>query len=121
MYYLTVIKIFSCLFPEKYFLSFVIPPFHLGAVIVLIIKKISVVELVVELGWNYMKFHPYSTHNSTLFNVLILKVITSQRWKCGITFRKIIFQRIMAEKLVTTQVGLSYSPMHNFPRCNQRE
>ena len=23
--------------------------------------------------------------------------------------------------LVTTQVGLSYSPMHNFPRCNQRE
>ena len=22
---------------------------------------------------------------------------------------------------VTTQVGLSYSPMHNFPRCNQRE
>ena len=25
------------------------------------------------------------------------------------------------QKLVTTQVGLSYSPMHNFPRCNQRE
>ena len=24
-------------------------------------------------------------------------------------------------RLVTTQVGLSYSPMHNFPRCNQRE
>ena len=23
--------------------------------------------------------------------------------------------------MVTTQVGLSYSPMHNFPRCNQRE
>ena len=23
--------------------------------------------------------------------------------------------------LVTTQVGLSYFPMHNFPRCNQRE
>ena len=23
--------------------------------------------------------------------------------------------------IVTTQVGLSYSPMHNFPRCNQRE
>ena len=22
---------------------------------------------------------------------------------------------------VTTQVGLSYSPIHNFPRCNQRE
>ena len=22
---------------------------------------------------------------------------------------------------VTTQVGLSYSPMHNVPRCNQRE
>ena len=62
-----------------------------------------------ELGWNYMKFHPNSTHNSTLSNVLILKVITSRRWKGGITFHKFIFQRIMAEKLVTTQVGLSYS------------
>ena len=77
----------------------VIPPFHLGVAIVLIIKKISMVELWVELGWNYMKFHPNSTTNSTLSNVLILKVITFRRWKGGITFRKFIFQRIMTEKL----------------------
>ena len=50
-------------------------------------------------GWNFMKFHPNSTTNSTLFNVLILKVITFRRWKGGITFRKFIFQRIMTEKL----------------------
>ena len=33
-------------------------------------------------------------------------------------------QRMQLEnqrETVTTQVGLSYSPMHNFPRCNQRE
>ena len=77
----------------------VIPPFHLGVVNVLIINKISMVELGVELGWNYMKFHPNSTPNSTTSNVLILKVITSWRWKDGITFRKFIFQRIMAGKL----------------------
>lgn len=28
---------------------------------------------------------------------------------------------VLTTKTVTTQVGLSYSPMHNFPRCNQRE
>lgn len=28
---------------------------------------------------------------------------------------------IGGSRMVTTQVGLSYSPMHNFPRCNQRE
>lgn len=32
----------------------------------------------------------------------------------------VIFLRFLI-KNVTTQVGLSYSPMHNFPRCNQRE
>ena len=78
-------------------------------VISLILNDLSKVELWVESGWNYMKFHPNSTTNSTLFNVLILKVITFRRWKGGITFRKFIFQRIMTEKLVTTQVGLSYS------------
>ena len=30
-------------------------------------------------------------------------------------------QRILQKKTVTTQVGLSYFPMHDFPRCNQRE
>ena len=33
------------------------------------------------------------------------------------------FKKVLAKVFedVTTQVGLSYSPMHNFPRCNQRE
>ena len=47
--YLTVINIFSCTFSEKYFLSFVIPPFHLAVIITLIISNLSKVEL----GWNY--------------------------------------------------------------------
>ena len=47
--YLTVINIFSCTFSEKYFLSFVIPPFHLDVIITLIISNLSKVEL----GWNY--------------------------------------------------------------------
>ena len=55
---LTVVNTFSALFQEKYFLSFVIPPFHLGVTTVLIVNALCVVELVVELGWNYMKFHP---------------------------------------------------------------
>ena len=79
------------------------------------------VELGVELGWNYMKFHPNSTHNSTIHKLLIINIITSWRWKGGITNDKKYFSENMAEKVVTTQVGLSYSPMHNFPRCNQRE
>ena len=44
-----VINIFSCTFSEKYFLSFVIPPFHLDVVIILIFSNLSKVEL----GWNY--------------------------------------------------------------------
>lgn len=32
-----------------------------------------------------------------------------------------ILNQSKRQLLVTTQVGLSYSPMHNFPRCNQRE
>ena len=56
--FLTVVNTFSCTFSEKYFLSFVIPPFHLGVVIALIVNRLDVVELQVEYGWNYMKFHP---------------------------------------------------------------
>ena len=67
------------------------------------------VELEVELGWNYMKFHPYSTHNSTSHNVPNIKHICCPRWKGGITNNKNYFLRIIAEKLVTTQVGLPYS------------
>ena len=67
------------------------------------------VELWVELGWNYMKFHPNSTHNSTSPNTLNIKHIYCPRWKGGITNDKKYFLRIIAEKLVTTQVGLPYS------------
>ena len=96
---LTYIHNFSVIILWKINLRNVIPPFPLRDVITLSISTLNRVELVVELGWNYMKFHPNSTHNSTLPNVLILKVITSRRWKSGITFRKFIFQRIMTEKL----------------------
>ena len=57
-WFLTVVNTFSALFQEKYFLSFVIPPFHLSVATILIVNALCVVELVVELGWNYMKFHP---------------------------------------------------------------
>ena len=56
-----------------------------------------------------MKFHPNSTHNSTSPNVLNIKHIYCLRWKGGITNDKKYFLRIIAEKLVTTQVGLPYS------------
>ena len=35
-------------------MSFVIPPFHLVGVIFLIINMLYMVELWVELGWNFM-------------------------------------------------------------------
>ena len=79
------------------------------------------VELWVELGWNYVKFHPNSTYNSTIYNHLIIKMITIPRWKGGTSNDKNYFSEKTQEKVVTTQVGLSYSPMHDFPRCNQRE
>ena len=71
--FLTAVNTFSCLFSEKYFLSFVIPPFHLAVVIALIISELFEVELWVELGWNYVKFHPNSTYNSTSSNTLIIR------------------------------------------------
>ena len=67
------------------------------------------VELWVELGWNYMKFHPNSTPNSTMYKSLIIKAITPPRWKGGITNDKKYFSENMAEKVVTTQVGMPYS------------
>ena len=72
-------------------MSFVIPPFHLDEAIRLITNVLGMVELWVELGWNYVKFHPNSTPNSTLSNVLILRRITTPRWKGGITFQHFIF------------------------------
>ena len=60
------------------------------------------VELGVEYGWNYMKFHPNSTPNSTMRNHLIIKTITVQRWKGGITNDKIYFSEKVQEKVLTT-------------------
>ena len=100
--FLTVVNTFSHLFPEKYFLSFVIPPFHLRIVTTLIINGLSKVELWVEYGWNYMKFHPYSTHNSTLDKSLSIKDITMQGWKGGITNNKKYFSEKRQEKVLTT-------------------
>ena len=57
-WFLTVVNTFPYTFSEKYFLLFVIPLFHLCMVIIVIIKRLRVVELRVEYGWNYMKFHP---------------------------------------------------------------
>ena len=84
--FLTVVNTFSALFSEKYFFWFVIPPFHLCIVTTLIISSLHEVELGVEYRWNYMKFHPYSTHNSTTSNTLTLKHITHRGWKGGTSF-----------------------------------
>ena len=45
---------FSAIFSEKNILSFVIPPFHLGGITALIINGLYMVELWMELGWNFM-------------------------------------------------------------------
>ncbi|MDY4751744.1 MAG: hypothetical protein SPD44_03350, partial [Prevotella sp.] len=89
--FLTVVNTFSTLFPEKYFLWFLIPLFHLSTVTALIISGLDWVELGVELGWNYMKFHPNSTTNSTLSKPLIIKAVTVLRWKSGIRNHKKYF------------------------------
>ena len=83
-------------------MSFVIPLFHHGGDIMMSISVLDVVELVVELGWNYMKFHPYSTHNSTLDKPLSIKGITMQGWKGGITNNKKYFSEKRQEKVLTT-------------------
>ena len=62
---------------------FEVPLFHLGDAIYLRINVLGMVELWVELWWNYVKFHPNSTHNSTIYNRLIIKMITIPRWKGG--------------------------------------
>ena len=66
------------------------------------ISVLDVVELWVEYGWNYMKFHPYSTHNSTLDKPLSIKDITMQGWKGGITNNKKYFSEKRQEKVLTT-------------------
>ena len=75
----------------------VIPPFHLWCVKLLVISKIGMVELWVELGWNYMKFHPNSTYNSTYFILLIFNMLSMRWWNGGITFSKIFFCKLWLE------------------------
>ena len=64
---------------------------------------LNMVELWVEYRWNYMKFHLYSTHNSTICKLLIINAVTYQRWKGGITNQKkygssqILVQRLIIE------------------------
>ena len=82
-------------------MSFVIPPFHLAEVIHLIINVLGEVELWVELGWNYVKFHPNSTRNSTSHNPLIINVITTARWKGGTSNDKKYFSEKRQEKVLT--------------------
>ena len=107
--FLTLVNTFSALFSEKYFFLFDIPPFHLDVVIALIISDLPMVELWVEYRWNYEKFHPYSTRNSTKRNRLTIKAIITQRWNGGITNNKKYFSEKVQEKVVTTQVGMPYS------------
>ena len=83
---LTYIHNFSVIILWKINLQNVIPLFHLRNVITLSISTLNRVELVVELGWNYMKFHPNSTPNSTSSNALNAKYITIPRWKSGTSF-----------------------------------
>ncbi|MDD6511536.1 MAG: hypothetical protein PUF52_10075, partial [Prevotella sp.] len=70
---------------------FEVPPFHLSGVIYLRINMLGMVELWVELWWNYVKFHPHSTYNSTIYNNLIINMITTSRWKGGTSTDKNYF------------------------------
>ena len=72
-------------------MSIEVPPFHLRDVIYLRINMLGRVELWVELGWNYVKFHPNSTYNSTIYNSLIINMITTSRWKGGTSTDKNYF------------------------------
>ena len=100
--YLTYLHNFSAIIRRIFFYQIEVPPFHLGHIMCFIISMLDKVELWVELGWNYMKFHPNSTHNSTMYKPLIIRAITSPRWKGGITNDKTFFSENMAEKVLTT-------------------
>ena len=67
-----------------------------------IVSTLGEVELGVELGWNYMKFHLNSTPNSTSCKPLIIRAVTPMRWKGGITNDKKYFSGNSVEKVLTT-------------------
>ena len=100
--YLTYLHNFSAIIRRIFFYEIEVPPFHLGHIICFIISMLDRVELWVELRWNYMKFHPNSTHNSTMHKPLIIRAVAPPRWKGGITNDKKYFSENMAEKVLTT-------------------
>ena len=103
---LTSIHNLSAVILWNFFFAKEVPPFHLVKVIHLIISVLDKVELGVELGWNYMKFHPNSTHNSTINNQLIIKMITALRWKSGITNDKKYFsKKVPGNILITVKIA----------------
>ena len=110
--YLTSVHNFSTIIQKKYFSAKEIPPFHPWYIIYLIINTLGAVELWVEYGWNYMKFHPYSTHNSTTRNHLIITMITPLRWKGGITNEKKYFSGKRQENVLMTVKRLHFYGSH---------
>ena len=88
---LTSIHNFSAIILWKYYFAKEVPPFHPTNAIPLVINMLDNVELWWNYGWNYMKFHPNSTRNSTTFKHLIIRAITTPRWKGGITNDKKYF------------------------------
>ena len=101
-FHLTSIHNFSAIIQKKYFIAKEVPPFHLVELICLAFSVLGKVELGVELGWNYMKFHPNSTTNSTPSKPLIIKAVTVLRWKSGIRNHKKYFSGKRVEKVLTT-------------------
>ena len=59
-----------------------------------------------------MKFHPYSTHNSTTRNHLIITMITPLRWKGGITNEKKYFSGKRQENVLMTVKRLHFYGSH---------
>ena len=79
-----------------------VPPFHLTDVIPLVINRLDRVELWWNYGWNYMKFHPNSTRNSTIGICLTIRTISVLRWKGGITNDKKYFSGKRQENILIT-------------------
>lgn len=100
--HLTYLHNFSVVILKKIIYTKEVPPFHPRSAIWLISSKLGMVELLVEFGWNFMKFHPNSTHNSTTRNSLIIKMITERRWKGGIINDKIYFSEKWVGNVLTT-------------------
>ncbi len=67
------------------------------------------VELWWNYGWNYMKFHPNSTRNSTTYKYLIICALTTTRWKGGITNDKNYFSEKGRKKVLTTVKKVHFS------------